>query len=84
MPMYSLVYKNKKFVAGVIGFVSLAFLLWLLWIGGIGDIANIGQNCVAKVDGSCITLRDYRRELLRYGDLSTEQIYGAIVKRASA
>jgi peptidyl-prolyl cis-trans isomerase D len=67
--MYSLVYKNKKFVAGVIGFVSLAFLLWLLWVGGVGDIANIGQNCVAKVDGSCITLRDYRRELLRYGDL---------------
>ena len=67
--MYSLVYKNKKFVAGVIGLVSLSFLLWLLWVGGIGDIANIGQNCVAKVDGSCITLRDYRRELLRYGDL---------------
>ncbi|MFZ8863624.1 MAG: SurA N-terminal domain-containing protein, partial [Thermocrinis sp.] len=67
--MYSLVYKNKKFVAGVIGLVSLSFLLWLLWVGGIGDIANIGQNCVANVDGSCITLRDYRRELLRYGDL---------------
>ncbi len=67
--MYSLVYKNKKFVAGVIGLVSLSFLLWLLWVGGIGDIANIGQNCVAKVDGSCITIRDYRRELLRYGDL---------------
>jgi Formiminotransferase domain. len=29
--MYSLVYKNKKFVAGVIGLVSLSFLLWLLW-----------------------------------------------------
>ena len=69
MSMYSLVYKNKKFVAGVIGLVSLAFLLWLLWVGGVGDIVNIGQNCVAKVDGSCITLRDYRRELLRYGDL---------------
>jgi len=69
MSMYSLVYKNKKFVAGVIGLVSLSFLVWLLWVGGVGDIANIGQNCVAKVDGSCITLRDYRRELLRYGDL---------------
>jgi peptidyl-prolyl cis-trans isomerase D len=68
--MYSLVYKNKKFVAGVIGLVSLAFLLWLLWVGGVGDIANIGQNCVANVNGSCITLRDYRRELLRYGDLT--------------
>ena len=67
--MYSLVYKNKKFVAGVIGLVSLSFLLWLLWAGGVGDIANIGQNCVANVNGSCITLRDYRRELLRYGDL---------------
>jgi peptidyl-prolyl cis-trans isomerase D len=67
--MYSLVYKNKKFVAGVVGLVSLSFLLWLLWVEGIGDIAHIGQNCVAKVDGSCITLRDYRRELLRYGDL---------------
>jgi Formiminotransferase domain. len=69
MFMYSLVYKNKKFVAGVIGLVSLSFLVWLLWVGGVGDIANIGQNCVAKVDGTCITLRDYRRELLRYGDL---------------
>jgi peptidyl-prolyl cis-trans isomerase D len=69
MFMYSLVYKNKKFVAGVIGLVSLSFLVWLLWAGGVGDIANIGQNCVANVNGSCITLRDYRRELLRYGDL---------------
>lgn len=69
MSMYSLVYKNKKFVAGVIGLVSLSFLVWLLWVGGVGDIANIGQNCVANVNGSCITLRDYRRELLRYGDL---------------
>jgi peptidyl-prolyl cis-trans isomerase D len=69
MSMYSLVYKNKKFVAGVIGLVSLSFLVWLLWVGGVGDIANIGQNCIAKVNGSCITLRDYRRELLRYGDL---------------
>ena len=69
MFMYSLVYKNKKFMAGVIGLVSLSFLFWLLWVEGVGDIANIGQNCVAKVDGSCITLRDYRRELLRYGDL---------------
>jgi peptidyl-prolyl cis-trans isomerase D len=68
--MYSLVYKNKKFVAGVIGLVSLSFLVWLLWAGGVGDIANIGQNCVANVDGTCITLRDYRRELLRYGDLT--------------
>jgi peptidyl-prolyl cis-trans isomerase D len=68
--MYSLIHKNKKFVAGVIGLVSLSFLLWLLWVGGVGDIANIGQNCVANVDGSCITLRDYRRELLRYGDLT--------------
>jgi peptidyl-prolyl cis-trans isomerase D len=68
--MYSLIHKNKKFVAGVIGFVSLAFLLWLLWVGGVRDIANIGQNCVANVNGSCITLRDYRRELLRYGDLT--------------
>jgi peptidyl-prolyl cis-trans isomerase D len=68
--MYSLVYKNKKFVAGVIGLVSLSFLLWLLWVGGVRDIANIGQNCVANVDGTCITLRDYRRELLRYGDLT--------------
>jgi len=67
--MYSLVYKNKKFVAGVVGLVSLSFLFWLIWVEGVGDIANIGQNCVAKVDGSCITLRDYRRELLRYGDL---------------
>jgi peptidyl-prolyl cis-trans isomerase D len=69
MSMYSLVYKNKKFVAGVIGLVSLSFLVWLLWVGGVGDITNIGQNCVANVNGSCITLRDYRRELLRYGDL---------------
>jgi peptidyl-prolyl cis-trans isomerase D len=70
MAMYSLVYKNKKFVVGVIGLVSLAFLLWLLWVEGVKDIANIGQNCIAKVDSSCITLRDYRRELLRYGNIA--------------
>jgi peptidyl-prolyl cis-trans isomerase D len=79
--MYSLVYKNKKFVAGVIGFVSLAFLLWLLWVGGVKDIANIGQNCVAKVDGSCITLRDYRRELLRYGNLAQNKDMERLLKQ---
>ncbi|WP_299198947.1 peptidylprolyl isomerase [Thermocrinis sp.] len=81
MSMYSLVYKNKKFVAGVIGIVSLAFLLWLLWVGGVKDIANIGQNCVAKVDGSCITLRDYRRELLRYGNLAQNKDMERLIKQ---
>jgi peptidyl-prolyl cis-trans isomerase D len=79
--MYSLVYKNKKFVAGVIGFVSLAFLLWLLWVGGVRDIANIGQNCVANVDGTCITLRDYRRELLRYGNLAQNKDMEQLLKQ---
>ncbi|MCI4458605.1 MAG: SurA N-terminal domain-containing protein [Thermocrinis sp.] len=79
--MYSLIYKNKRFVAGVIGLVSLAFLLWLLWVGGVKDIANIGQNCVANVDGSCITLRDYRRELLRYGNLAQNKDMERLLKQ---
>jgi peptidyl-prolyl cis-trans isomerase D len=81
MLMYSLVYKNKKFVASVISLVSLAFLLWLLWVGGVKDIVNTGQNCVAEVDSSCITLRDYRRELLRYGNLAQNKDMERLLKQ---
>jgi len=78
--MYSYIHKNKKFVVGVIGLVSIAFLLWLFLTGDVANIFRIGQRCVAEVDGSCITLRDYRRELLRYGDFLQNKDMENIIK----
>jgi len=78
--MYSYIHKNKKFVVGVIGLVSIAFLLWLFLTGDVANIFRIGQRCVAEVDGSCITLRDYRRELLRYGDFLQNKDMEKIIK----
>jgi len=78
--MYSYIHKNKKFVVGVIGLVSIAFLLWLFLTGDVANIFRIGQRCVAEVDGSCITLRDYRRELLRYGDFLQNKDMEKVIK----
>ncbi len=66
---------------GIVSFVSLSFLLWLLWTGGVRELIGVGQNCVAKVDGSCITLRDYRRELLRYESLTQNKEMEKLLKQ---
>ncbi len=66
---------------GIVSFVSLSFLLWLLWTGGVRELISGEQNCVAKVDGSCITLRDYRRELLRYESLTQNKEMEKLLKQ---
>ncbi|WP_448587642.1 SurA N-terminal domain-containing protein [Thermocrinis sp.] len=78
--MYSFVHKNKKFVAGVIGIVSLSFLLWLFFAGDFGGITKMSGGCVAEVNGACVTLRDYRRELLRYGDFLQNKDMEKVIK----
>ncbi len=78
--MYSYIHKNKKFVVAVIGVASIAFLLWLFLTGDVARIGRTGGSCVAEVDGSCITLRDYRRELLRYGNFLQNKDMEKVIK----
>ncbi|MDQ7083020.1 MAG: hypothetical protein Q9N34_08845 [Aquificota bacterium] len=39
------------------------------------------KRCVADVEGSCITLREFRYELLKYANLMEKEDLRSIVKR---
>lgn len=71
--MYSLLHKYKGITIGVISIASGAFFLWLFFYGGVRDITSPSKKCVAEVNSGCITLKDYRRELLRYSNLIQNQ-----------
>ncbi len=66
--MYELLHRHKRIAVIVIGVATLGFFLWLFLQGGFTDLTS-GGKCVAQVNGECITLREYRRELLRYSHL---------------
>lgn len=63
--MYSLIHKHKRLVALLVGLASFSFFLWLFFQGGVKEFFS-SSSCVAKVNSECISIRDYRRELMRY------------------
>lgn len=67
--MYSLFHRYKALTAGIIALATAGFFLWLFVSGGLQDLTSSSKRCVAEVGSGCITLRDYRRELLRFSDL---------------
>lgn len=79
--MYLLIRKHKTLVALIVALSSGAFFLWSFFTGSIGDITSVGKKCVAEVNGSCITLRDYRRELLRFSNIQNKELEEVIKKQ---
>ena len=67
--MYSILHKHKGITVAIITLATAGFFLWLFFAGGVGDITSPSKRCVVEVGSGCITLKDYRRELLRFSDL---------------
>ncbi len=67
--MYSLIHRYKGITVAIIAVATGGFLLWLFFTGGLTDITSPSKRCVVKVNSGCITLKDYRREMLRFSSL---------------
>ncbi len=79
--MYVLLQKHKTLVAAIVALASGAFFLWLFFAGSARDILSVGKKCVAEVNGSCINLRDYRREMLRFSNIQNREMEETIKKQ---
>ncbi|MFN3598579.1 MAG: peptidylprolyl isomerase [Aquificaceae bacterium] len=78
--MYSILHRHKSIAVAIITVASAGFFLWLFFTGGLTDITAPSKRCVAEVNSGCITLRDYRRELLKYSDLLKNPQMEALIK----
>ncbi len=67
--MYFLLHKYKNITVAIIALATGGFFIWLFFAGGVRDIASPSKRCVVEVGSGCITLKDYRRELLRFSEL---------------
>lgn len=67
--MYSLLHRYKSITVAIIAVATGGFFLWLFFAGGVSDITTPSKRCVVEVGSGCVTLKDYRRELLRFSEL---------------
>ncbi len=78
--MFALIHKHKRAAAVVIAIASLSFLFWMFSVSDFKQMFGL-QRCVAVVEGSCITPREFRYELLKYSNLLNKEELRRIVKR---
>ena len=79
--MYALILKHKKIAVVIIAVASLSFLFWMFSVADIQQMFGL-KRCAAEVNGSCITLREFRYELLKYSDLlDRDELRGAIKRQ---
>lgn len=78
--MYALIQKHKRLAAIVIAVASLSFLFWMFSVADLKQMFGL-KRCVADVEGSCITPREFRYELLKYANLMEKEDLRSLVKR---
>ncbi len=78
--MYAIIQKHKRLAALIIAVASLSFLFWMFSVSDVRQMFGL-KGCVAQVNGSCITHREFRYELLRYSDLLDKEEIKNVVKR---
>ena len=78
--MYALIQRHKRLAALIIAVASLSFLFWMFSVADIKQMFGL-QRCVALVGDECITLREYRFELMKYADLLDKPELRSAVKR---
>ena len=78
--MYAIIQRHKRLAAIIIAVASVSFLFWMFSVADVKQMFGL-KRCVASVNGSCITLRDYRHELLRYSDLLENEKLRNVIKR---
>ncbi len=78
--MYQILHKHKKIATIIMGVATFGFLLWLFVQNDSFNFIKSGK-CVAEADGICITLSEYRREMLRYSSLLTNKEIENVIKQ---
>ncbi|MCS7171746.1 MAG: SurA N-terminal domain-containing protein [Aquificaceae bacterium] len=78
--MYFLLHRYKSITIAIIAVATGGFFLWLFFTGGVQDITSPSKRCVAEVGSGCITLKDYRRELMRFSNLLQNPQMEGLVK----
>ncbi|MDW8433400.1 MAG: peptidylprolyl isomerase [Aquificaceae bacterium] len=78
--MYVLLHKYKNITIAIIAVATGGFFLWLFFAGGVSDITSPSKSCVVEVGSGCITVRDYRRELLRFSNLLQNEEMNSIIR----
>ncbi|MEN3033926.1 MAG: SurA N-terminal domain-containing protein [Aquificaceae bacterium] len=71
--MYSLIHRYKTFTIAVVAIASGAFFLWTFASSDAGVLLGQSRSCVAYVNDSCIGIKDFRRELLRFEGLIKDE-----------
>ena len=78
--MFALIHKHKRIAAVIIAIASLSFLFWMFSVSDIRQMFGL-KRCVAVVNNSCITPREFNYELLRFSGVLNNQELRGIVKR---
>ncbi len=78
--MYQILYKHKKIATIIMGIATFGFLLWLFVQDDSFNFMRSGK-CVAEADGICITLSEYRREMLRYSSFLGNKEIEDVIKQ---
>lgn len=78
--MFGLIQKHKRLGIVLIALASFSFLFWMFSVSDIKQMLT-GSSCVATVKDECITIREYRFELLKYADLLENNNFRPVVKR---
>lgn len=78
--MFGLIQKHKKLGIALIAIASASFLFWMFSVSDIRQMFG-GSACVAEVGGRCITLREYRFELLKYARFLDNPSFAPVVKQ---
>jgi len=63
--MFEFIRKHKETFAILSGIVTAAFFLWNFAAGNITSLFHSSENCIAKVNGDCISIADFRRVAMR-------------------
>ncbi|MCS7084344.1 MAG: SurA N-terminal domain-containing protein [Aquificaceae bacterium] len=71
--MYSLIHRYKTFTISVVAIASGAFFLWTFASSESGLLPGQSSSCVAYVNGHCISVRDFRRESMRFEGLILDE-----------
>lgn len=77
--MYSILHKHKGITVAIIFLATVGFFIWLFLTGGITNTTS-SQRCVVEVNSGCITLKDYRREMLKFSEFLKNQQMEQVVK----
>ncbi|NPB07937.1 MAG: hypothetical protein GXN96_03300 [Aquificae bacterium] len=78
--MFGFIQKHKKIGIALIAVASASFLFWMFSVSDIKQMFQ-GGSCVVSVKGECVTLREYRFELLKFSELFDNEALRPAVTR---